>query len=114
MSSSPNKPQQPALPDEERLLAYAEGRLSPAEAQALEEELMESAAGADALEGLQGWNAGEASAAKASITRRLQSELARKSRRKRRPMADSRWYYAAVVLILLLAAVCWYLLKSMK
>ena len=113
--ATPHSNNTPPTPDDERLLAYTEGRLSPEEAQALEEELMESVAGADALEGLQGWEGGEAAAAKARISRRLQAELSRhKGRRRRRGMADNRWYYAAVIVILLLAAICWYLMLKMK
>lgn len=98
----PFSPTQP--PDDDTLLAYAEGRLSPDEVHAVESWLATETPEADAIEGLQMLPAGTADALRQRIQNRL-PRTARKSRRERRKQPISqRWVLAAIVTVLVLVA----------
>ncbi len=92
---------------EEQMMAYVEGRLSPAEMRMVEEALSEGGAESDALEGIRQLGAVEARAMTGQLNISLQQMLHQKGRRKRRGMAQQRWTLFAIGIILLLAVLCY-------
>lgn len=92
-------------PDDALLLAYAEGRLSPKVAHAVEEWLATETPEADAIEGLQLLPQGEVRALQQRINSRIAHTTKRSRRERRRQPLSQRWILTAVALLLLLLVV---------
>lgn len=98
-------------PDDALLLAYAEGRLSPEEAHAVEEWLATETPEADAIEGLQLLDGGRIRTLQKHINSRVARATHRKSRRERRrqPLSQRGVITAVLtVLALLIIAVLYF------
>ncbi len=93
-------------PDDALLLAYAEGRLSPDEAHAVEQWLATETPEADAIEGLNLLEGDSARTLQKRINSRVALSARRGNRRERRsqPMSQ-RWVLTAVVTVLALLVI---------
>ena len=95
--------------DQETLLRYLQGKLSPEEQHKIEKGMMESDFDSDALEGLQGMKD------KKNLTvllQQLQKDLKkktekRKQRREKMRMKDQSWLYVSIIIIILLIIICY-------
>jgi hypothetical protein len=86
---------------EEQLLAYLEGKLSPAGQHEVEQWLAKEGMESDALEGLQDIPAAEVKHTVGRINYQLHNDLGKK-KRKRRYISDNKWAWIAIIVILLL------------
>lgn len=101
--------------DEERLLAYVEGRMPPEEQHQLEVLLEADPFLNDAVEGLsEVKDKQQLRAIAAQINAQLQRQIRsrRKHRRTRRTLKD-RWSWIFVLILLLLVLLCWWVIKVM-
>jgi len=92
---------------EEKLLAYLEGKLSPAEQREVELLLSEEGMESDAIDGLQAMQPFERRQSVSRLDRKLRHTLAGKKRRQRASKPDVVQLVIAVILILLLAALAY-------
>ncbi|MDR3680484.1 MAG: hypothetical protein P4L41_11005 [Flavipsychrobacter sp.] len=95
---------------EERLIAYLEGKLTPAEQHEVEQWLAMEGMEGDALEGLQNIPAVEARTTVNRLNHQLQNTINYK-KRKRRQIADNKWAWMAIIVILLLAVLGYLVIK---
>lgn len=94
-----NKGRQP-LP-EEKLLAYLEGRLSPAEQHEVEQWIADEGMESDALEGLNQMQPSEAKESVSRLNYKLRKKLAEK-KRSRRPVKTDQLTWIAICIVLLI------------
>lgn len=112
MSTSDNIPQQGNLP-QDKLLAYLEGKLSPAEQREVEALLSDDSMDSDALEGLQGIDVSDTKQLASRINYKLQYDLKKKKSRRKDHFADNKWAWLAVLLVLMLCIVGYIVVKVM-
>ena len=98
---------------EDKLLAYLDGKLSPAEQHDLEQWLAEESMEADAIEGLRGLPAEDARLSVGKLKHNLRRKMARKKKSRRGRSADQ-VTWIAIVIILLLAAAAYIVMKLAK
>ena len=102
------------LIDEDRLLAYLEGKMPPAEQHALEEILEADPFLNDAVEGLaEVKNKEEIRAIAAQINIQLKRQIQnRRKERRSRPKLTDHWGWVFVLVLLLLILVCWLVMHA--
>lgn len=96
---------------EDKLMAYLEGKLSPAEQREVEALLAEEGMESDALEGLQQLPADKTRYIAESINYRLQHDLKKNRHRGRKEFADNKWGWIAILIVLILAVLSYFILK---
>lgn len=96
---------------EDKLMAYLEGRLSPAEQREVEALLAEEGMESDALEGLQQLPADKTRGMAERINYRLQHDLKKNRHRGRKGFTDNKWGWVAVLVILTLAALAYIIIR---
>lgn len=87
---------------EDKLLAYLEGKLTPAEQHEVEQILADEGMESDAIDGLVALNAPERKAAVSRLNNTLRHQLGRKKKRRHKAKTDMN---AIVALLLILAVV---------
>ena len=92
---------------EEKLMAYLEGRLSPAEQRQVELLLSEEGMESDAVDGLQAMRPVDRRQAVDRLDRHLQKSLKNKRRRRRQARPDVMQLVITIIVILLLAALAY-------
>lgn len=97
----------PGRLSEEKLLAYLEGKLSPAEQREVELLLSEEGMESDAIDGLQSMKPMELRQSVTRLDKKLRSQLSGKKRRRRHSKPDVMQLVIAVIVILLLAALAY-------
>lgn len=90
---------------DEQLMAYMEGKLSPAEMRVVEELMSEDSADADAIEGLQMMHPAETKRTVAELHRKLHTEILRNNPKRKGKFSEDYWGWIAVVIVLLLIVV---------
>ena len=95
---------------EDKLMAYLEGRLSPAEQHEVELLLAEEGMESDALEGLKTIDTTDARQSVIRLNHNLHKTLHNK-KRKRRPLPSNQLTWIAIVVILFLAIVAYLVIK---
>lgn len=110
MSKQNNIPQLGNLP-QDKLLAYLEGKLSPAEQREVEALLTDDGMDSDALEGLNSMSVSDAKILASRIDYKLQYDLKKKRSRKRSHFADNKWAWLAVMFILIMAVLGYMMIK---
>lgn len=95
----------------DKLIAYLEGKLSPAEQHEVEAWLAEEGMEADALEGLRELSADEARLSVEKINYGLQRQLKKNRYRQKKHFADNKWGWIAVIIILLACVLAFWLIK---
>ncbi|CAG1005648.1 hypothetical protein ANRL2_04513 [Anaerolineae bacterium] len=96
---------------EDKLMAYLEGKLSPAEQREVEALLAEEGMESDALEGLQQLPVNKAHRMAERINYRLQHDLKKNRHRGRKGFTDNKWGWIAILIVLLLAVLAYFILK---
>jgi len=86
---------------EDKLLAYLEGRLTPAEQHEVEAWLAAEGMEADALEGLKELPVDETKQLVNNINYNLHARI-KKDKRRHKPITDNKWAWLATLIILLL------------
>jgi anti-sigma factor RsiW len=107
---SPLQPDKDSRLQEDRLLAYLDGKLSPAEQHEVELWLADEGMESDALEGLEQMAASDRVRSIKKLNHQLTKTVIKRSRGRRKPKNDI-YVLAAVFLILLLAAVAFLVIK---
>lgn len=97
---------------EEQMLAYLEGRLSPAEQHEVEGWLADEGMESDAVDGLQSMSALDRRRSVARLNSDLNRRLAKRPRRVKRASAGPNVVFA-VLLILLLLVLVWLVFRSL-
>ena len=97
---------------EDKLLAYLEGKLSPAEQREVEALLSEESMESDALEGLKQLPPGTSHSLVERINHRLQYDLKKDRHRSRKKFADNKWALIAVLVVLLLAVLAYIVIRT--
>lgn len=97
------------IPNDDELLQYLQGNLTPEEANALEQEMAESNFVNDAMEGLQSFkNKTEITNYTTELKRQLKKQIStKKSRREKRKFKNNNIAIVAVAVILLLCIVAY-------
>lgn len=90
---------------DEQLMAYMEGKLSPAEMREIEELMSEESADADAIEGLQMMHPAETKRTVAELHRKLHTEILRNNPKRKGKFSEDYWGWIAIVIVLLLIVV---------
>lgn len=93
--------------NEEKLMAYLEGKLSPAEQREVELLLSKEGMESDAIDGLQAMQPFERRQSVNRLEKKLHHKLAGKKRRQRASKPDVVQLVTAVIVILLLAALAY-------
>jgi ferric-dicitrate binding protein FerR (iron transport regulator) len=96
---------------EEKLQAYADGALSPADQHEVELWLANEGMEGDAIEGLRTLNAGEIKHSVGRINHRLQKNILKKKWR-RRPLNTGQLTWVAVIVILLLVILAFIIVRK--
>ena len=96
---------------EDKLIAYMEGKLSPAEQHEVEKWLAAEGMEADAVDGLKTVPATEAKNIVHSLNQQLHSQLGKKKKRRTSPIKNNATAWIAVVIILLLCIVGYFVLR---
>ncbi len=96
---------------EDKLLAYLEGRLSPAEQREVEALLAEEGMESDALEGLQQLPADKTRHIAERINYRLQHDLKKNRHRGKKHFSDNKWGWLAVLVILILVVLAYIVIR---
>ncbi len=99
---------------EDKLVAYLEGRLSPAEQHEVEAWLADEGMEADALEGLKELPVSTTKQTVDKLNHGLKKQLKAKDRKRTRPIKDNYWTWIAILLVLLLSVVGYMVLHIMK
>ena len=99
---------------EDKLMAYLEGKLSPAEQREVEALLAEEGMESDALEGLQQLPLDKTHKMAERINYRLQHDLKKNCHRGRKGFTDNKWGWIAVLLILALAVLAYLVIRAAK
>ncbi len=95
---------------EDRLMAYLEGKLSPAEQHEVERWLSEEGMESDAIEGLQAMRPADTRHSVDRLNHRLRRSLNRKGHKRKKLRTDVN-VVAAILIILLLAVVAYIVIK---
>lgn len=90
---------------DDRLMAYMEGKLSPAEMRVVEELMSEDSAEADAIEGLQMMHPAETKRTVAELHRKLHTEILRNNPKRKNKFSEDYWGWIAIVIVLLFIVV---------
>ncbi|RYZ54522.1 MAG: hypothetical protein EOP49_05000 [Sphingobacteriales bacterium] len=96
---------------EERLQAYLEGRLNPAEQHEVERWLAEEGMEADALEGLQAISPEDAKHTVGRLNLQLKKQLGTGKRRRRSGTGDNKWGVIAIFVVLLLILLAYVVIR---
>ncbi len=96
---------------EDKLMAYLEGKLSPAEQHEVELWLAEEGMESDALEGLGTIQAAEAKHSVERLNHNLRKTLHNKKRKRRQPN-NNQFTYIAIVIILMLIVVAYIVMRK--
>jgi len=99
---------------EDKLIAYLEGKLSAEEQREIEALLADEGMDSDALEGLKEISTDETKQLASDINYKLQLDLKKKRRKKRKPFEDNGIGWMAVLLILVLCVLGYMVIKMMK
>ena len=108
--SSFNNNEKPKL-SEERLMAYFEGKLSPAEQHEVEQWLAEEGMESDALEGLRDLKPEETKHTVSKLNHHLRKTILSK-KTKRRPLKTEQYTLVAIAIILLLIVVAYIVIRK--
>lgn len=98
---------------EEKMLAYLEGRLSPAEQHEVERWLSEEGMESDAIDGLQSMPSADRHRSVARLNAGLNKRVSRRGRRVRRASPGANVVFA-VLLILILLVLVWLVFRRMN
>ncbi len=96
---------------EDTLMAYLEGKLSPAEQHEVEQWMAEDGMESDALEGLHQLDAHDTKVAVEKLNLNLRKTLSSKKRR-RRPVRSEQYTWIAIAIILLLAVLAYIVIRK--
>jgi len=96
---------------EDRLMAYLEGKLSPAEQHEVEMWLAEEGMESDAMEGLKNIDTHEAKTSIKKINYNLHKSITNK-KRTRRPLHADQFTWIAIAIILLLAVIAYIVIRK--
>ncbi len=96
---------------EDKLMAYLEGRLSPAEQREVEALLTEEGMESDALEGLQQLPVSKTHQMAERINYRLRHDLKKNRHRGSKGFTDNKWGWVAVLVILILVVLAFIVIK---
>lgn len=99
---------------EDKLMAYLQGKLSPAEQREVEALLAEEGMESDALEGLQQLPADKTRRMAERINYRLQHDLKKNRHRGKKLFSDNIWGWMAVMVVLILIVLGYVVLKMIK
>ncbi len=97
---------------EDKLMAYLEGKLSPAEQHEVEQWLADESMESDALEGLQGHSTTETRHSVNRLNHSLRKNIFGK-KRKRRPLKTDQFSWVAIVIVLLLVVIAYIVIRKM-
>jgi anti-sigma factor RsiW len=101
--------------DNEKLIAYLTGQLSPAESQQVEEQLAASGIDEEALDGLMMLNRHKVSGYQQELDLFLKKQIKTDKRRKHKPLGISwGWLAAGTAAIILLAILAWYFIHALQ
>jgi len=101
--------------DNEKLVAYLTGQLSPAESQQVEEQLAASGIDEEALDGLMMLNKHKVSAYQQELDLFLKKQIKTEKRKKHKPLGISwGWLAAATGAIIVLAILLWYIVHFLS
>lgn len=95
---------------EAKLIAYLEGRLSPAEAREVEKLIAEDGLESDAVEGLQAMDVADAKDAVRKINLQLQKAV-KQPRKKRKYITDNPWAVVAVITVFILVIITYLVIR---
>ena len=94
--------------DQETLLLYLQGKLTPEKQHELEKQLLENEFAADALEGLQQFeNKNELAHVAAQLNQELKKKTTRKAKRRMTRIHAEPWLIVTLFIILLLIILCY-------
>ncbi len=99
---------------EDKLLAYLEGKLSPAEQHEVEAWLADEGMEADALEGLKALPANESKQIVGKLNYGLNKQLKAKTKKRTQPIKDNYWAWIAILIILILCIVGYMVLRMIQ
>ncbi len=99
---------------EDKLKAYLDGSLSPAEQREVEEALSIEGMESDAVEGLQELSASDTELLTERINYKLQHQIKKEKYRNKRLYSDQKWTLLAVIIIILLCLIGYYIIKVMS
>lgn len=99
---------------EDKLIAYLEGKLSPAEQHEVEAWLADEGMEADALEGLKNLPAIESKQIVGKLNYGLNKQLKAKTRKRTQPIKDNYWAWIAILIVLILCIVGYMVLHLIK
>ena len=103
------------LNEEKRMMDYLQGNMSEAEKQAYEAEQMQDDFTSDAVEGLSGLSAESIFGFQQDLNMKLQQQLHRKKRKKRKNgFTNPFYFYISLFLIILLAIIGYWVIKKMN
>lgn len=108
--SSFNNGEKPKLSDE-RLMAYFEGKLSPAEQHEVEQWLADEGMESDALEGLRELKPEETKHTVNKLNHQLRKTLTNK-KKKRKPLKTEQYTLVAIAIILLLIVLAYIVIRK--
>jgi len=108
--SSFNNEGKPKLSDE-RLMAYFEGKLSPAEQHEVEQWLADEGMESDALEGLRELKPEETKHTVTKLNHQLRKSLTNK-KKKRKPLKTEQYTLVAIAIILLLIVLAYIVIRT--
>jgi hypothetical protein len=96
---------------QDKLMAYLEGRLSPAEQREVENFLSQEGFEGDAIEGLKYLSPADTKDAVAHIDHNLRKELSSRKRSRRRNIKDNPWALLAIALTLLFIILAYFVIR---
>lgn len=99
---------------EDKLIAYLEGKLSPAEQHEVEAWLANEGMEADALEGLKNLPAIESKQIVGKLNYSLNKQLKAKTKKRTQPIKDNYWAWIAILIILILCIVGYVVLRTIQ
>lgn len=100
--------------DNEKLIAYLTGQLSPAESQQVEEQLAASGIDEEALDGLMMLNKHKVSAYQQELDLFLKKQIKSEKRKRKMPLGITwGWLAAATAGIILLAILAWFFIHAL-
>lgn len=96
---------------EDKLLAYLEGRLSPAEQREVEALLADEGMEGDALEGLHQLSVNKAQQMAERINYSLHHDLKKERYRSKKLFKDNKWGWVAVLLVIILSILAYWVIQ---
>ncbi len=96
---------------EDKLMAYLEGKLSPAERHEVEQWLADEGMESDALEGLQGMHPHDTRHSVSRLNHKLRTAILSK-KRKRKPLKTEVVTWTAILIVLLLIVLAYIVIKK--